>query len=537
MALLNISIPIPDERITFKKAREGKARYVYHVVKRYRNKHGTPTAKEMMIGKEDPDRQGRMMPNENFTKYYPMPHDVISLAPKNDVWEAGHMAFFKMRAEKIGLVSALERAFPAMYEELLLIAIYMACEGNVMMNMDYFLQSSLVPRNLVVSPQRTSDVFAELTVDKQMAFFSIWKDSALREGETVAYDVTSLSTYADLPLAEYGYNRDRESLPQLNVGVLYGTDSDLPISFFLYSGSLVDKVFFSKMLQHCESMSIEEVFYVLDRGFLTQSNLTFLKDRGIDFLMAVPKSQKIYKTVMQEESSRLRRSACHIRGGNCYGTQRSMEIHGEPYALYIYLNTKSAADEEMTLFSHIDRLEEELKAMKKPASLSRYKKYYKVEGKKEAVIQGYERDHEKIDEALALLGVFAYLSNKENLTAEEALKLYARRDLVEKAFDRLKNELDHDRFLTHNHSTTTGKSFVSFLSLILWSDLTSTMRNKPKLEKTVGRLIKELRTVKRIDRGEISMLLQPLTKKQKDILEAFDIPIDDFIEQILSVKV
>ncbi len=47
--------------------------------------------------------------------------------------------------------------------------------------------------------------------------------------EYVAYDVTSISTQAHgVEEAEWGYNRDKERLPQVNFGMYYGEESRLP---------------------------------------------------------------------------------------------------------------------------------------------------------------------------------------------------------------------------------------------------------------------------------------------------------------------
>lgn len=538
MALINISIPIPEKKISYKKDSKGNVKYVYHVLGHRRNKNGTPTCDEVIVGKIDPDRQGRMIPNENFRKYYPMPSDVIDLASSRFVWDAGHVVALKMRAKAIGLLKSLKTIFPDKYEDIFYTALYMACEGNVMMNIDNFLQNTLTPKNISLSSQKTSELFSSITKQDQMKFFSMWKNYAMKNNETVAYDVTSLSTYADLPLAENGYNRDKEYLPQLNVGLLYATDSNLPISFFLYSGSVVDKVFLTTMMEYSKSLGIDDIFYVLDRGFITKENLEYIKKEQIEFLVAVPKSQKNYNDTMREASVTLRSSRNHISGTNCYGVRKDIVINGEKFSLYIYLNTKSASEEESTLYSHIDRLEDELKELKKPMSMSRYSKYYKIKTKKEVQLESFERDHEKITDILSMLGVFAFLSNHSTMTPQEALHIYSRRDFIEKAFDNLKNELDNDRMLTHNEKTTDGKSFVSFLSLIMWSDLQRTINNNDKkVEKTIQRVLEALKMIRRIDNENLSMLLQPLTKKQKDILEALEIDQKIFVDKILNTKV
>ena len=70
------------------------------------------------------------------------------------------------------------------------------------------------------------------------------------EKSYVAYDVTSISTHFDIIVqAEWGYNQDGEALVQLNVGMLYGILSKLPLYYALYNGSIPDKRHFVYMMR------------------------------------------------------------------------------------------------------------------------------------------------------------------------------------------------------------------------------------------------------------------------------------------------
>jgi transposase len=149
-------------------------------------------------------------------------------------------------------------------------------------------------------------------------------------------------------------------------------------------------------------------------------------------------------------------------------------------------------------------------------------------------IEEFERNHEKITEMIEGSGMFCLLSNTQEMNAEEALRVYGRRDMVEKAFENLKNNVDYDRFLTHTAKTTEGKAFVAFLSLILWSDLAN--HGKGSGEKSIGRLVKQLGTIKRTNYGSGCSLLQPLTRQQQAILAAFAIEPEEFIQGILCFK-
>ena len=87
-------------------------------------------------------------------------------------------------------------------------------------------------------------------------------------------------------------------------------------------------------------------------------------------------------------------------------------------------------------------------------------------------------------------GFQALLSNRVK-DPVEALRRYRDKDVVEKSFDDLKNQLDMKRLRMHSSKATDGRLFVQFIALILMSGLRKEMR-KSKLIKnyTVRELLK-----------------------------------------------
>jgi transposase len=472
-----------------------------------------------------------MIPNDRFQEFYPMPKDVIPLTAPRQVLAAGQIALLWQRAKDLGMTELLEDIFPGQARELLSAAIYMACEGNVMMNLDIFVKESLLSGKVSLNSQRSSELFAAISDEQRLSFFTKWIARHKKKEQALAYDVTSISSYGDLTKAEYGYNRDKENLPQLNIGLIHGSKTDLPLCYTLYSGSIVDKAFFPYMLELGDLLDINDLFYILDRGFLSQDNLSFAAENELNFLIAAPKSQKIYREALLAAASEIHHSRYYIPNTRCYGLKKTIAIDDRSYALYCYLNLSSAADEEAIIYQHLDKLAAELDKQMSPVSLSRYNKYYDVR-RNDSPIAEYAINHEKVNEIISLAGMFCLLSNTADLTAQEALAIYGQRDMVEKAFQDLKNNIDNKRFLTQSDRTTEGKTFVAFLSLILWSDLAR--HGKGCNEKSIGRILKQLSTIKRVNYETGCSLLQALTKKQKDILTAFGIEPEQFVQDIID---
>ena len=78
---------------------------------------------------------------------------------------------------------------------------------------------------------------------------------------------------------EWGYNRDGESLPQVNLGLLYEEPSSLPLFYKQYSGSIPDVRTLQNMVEILEWLELSKALFVLDRGFFSSYNLKSMNER------------------------------------------------------------------------------------------------------------------------------------------------------------------------------------------------------------------------------------------------------------------
>ena len=60
-----IKVDLPENKITITKSGENGIKYVYYILKSYRNKKGQPTGKTISIGKYD-EKENKLIPNDNF---------------------------------------------------------------------------------------------------------------------------------------------------------------------------------------------------------------------------------------------------------------------------------------------------------------------------------------------------------------------------------------------------------------------------------------------------------------------------------------
>lgn len=111
----------------------------------------------------------------------------------------------------------------------------------------------------------------------------------------------------------------------------------------------------------------------------------------------------------------------------------------------------------------------------------------------------------------------------------EALLIYRDKDVVEKSFDDLKNQLDMKRLRMHSSEAVDGRLFIQFIALIYMSALRKEMRRSRLIERyTVRELLQEMETLTKVKfSGKYGHILTEVTKPQREILEGLNVAIPD----------
>ncbi len=106
----------------------------------------------------------------------------------------------------------------------------------------------------------------------------------------------------------------------------------------------------------------------------------------------------------------------------------------------------------------------------------------------------------------------------------ECLTFYRERDIVEKEFKIMKNDIQSLPLNTNKDSTTRGFVFVYFIGLIIRMRLLSMMRETKIIEDyTVESLHLELEKIRKIELQNGEVIVTELTRKQKEIIEKMNL--------------
>jgi len=231
MALdISKKVPLPQRGIIKYKSKD--AIYVYYITRVYRNEKGKPTNDRVSIGKID-DETGMLIPNRNYYEVYA--RDEQFKQPEiESIKSCGVTYLIDGLLNELGLTGIMKKKFPKYADQIIALAEYMLCEGNVMSYYEDWYDEVYPHGNIKLSSGDISRIFQAIDYKSKMDFFRTWI-YARNQSEYIAYDVTSISSYATgIDALEWGYNRDKESLPQLNFAMYYGQQSMLPLYYCVY---------------------------------------------------------------------------------------------------------------------------------------------------------------------------------------------------------------------------------------------------------------------------------------------------------------
>lgn len=531
--------------------RVGKYTYLYESVS-FRDEFGRPRNKKTKIGKVDP-KTGRTIYTPEYMERAAREGILISeqkptvtpseLAPRELTREIlssvrfyGSYYLISRVAEKIGLLAALSKTLPKTWEQILHLAYFMVATGDPLMYCADWLSQTAVEDTRSLTSQRISELFSEILESDRHCFYHAWM-SHVREIDYIALDITSISSYSELmQLFEWGYNRDHEALKQINMCMLFGETTQLPIYQTIYQGSLKDVSTLQTTLKEVTKLWPDVTpKIVMDKGFFSTKNIQsmLLHEQpevqwAYSFLIAVPFTSGYAKKLVDSEKkdidsieNTILTSEGAIRGVH---KLRSWPEIGPKLHTMIYFNPVKAQKEKNELYAYVTELKQLAQTDPENKKLQAEFDRYLIVRRSSLHEDGYTINirKEMLDEKLKTTGWLVLISNDIH-DAQKAIAVYRSKDFVEKGFDRLKNALDLYRLRVHDDERAQNKVFCGFIALILASAIDKCMKDKKLYSKyTMTEMLRKVAQLKMATvNGE--RIFQPLSKEQSAIFKAFDV--------------
>lgn len=509
--------------------------YAYQSTSYWDKEKQQSRAKRTLIGRVDKET-GEIVPTDGRNKKKKESSEPIKRGPvpvqntSRSFYGATYL--FDAIGEKLGIIEDLKQCFPDTYKQILSIAYYLLLEDkNPLYRFEKWGSLHKHPYGKNITSQRSSELFASISEEQKNMFFRL-QGKRRTEKEYWAYDTTSISSYSEcLRQVQYGVNKEDDSLPQINLALVFGESSNLPFYYRKLAGNIPDSKTIKKLIEDLDLLGFSKVKLVLDRGFYSADNINdFYKDHR-KFLVGVKTSLSFIKKELDIIHDDFRSFENYSEKYELYHRSVLTKWHytqERPYKgdtitdrkqLYIhyYYNIDRAADEEKAFDRKLISLKQELESgIRVPEHENQYKKYFDIKTTPKRGVQ-VKVNEEAIKKAKRYYGFFVLVTN-EKMDAITALEIYRNKDVIEKAFGNLKERLNMRRTLVSSEQSLDGKLFVEFIALIYLSYIKKQMQDHDLFKTyTISSALDKLDVIECFEQPGHKLSVGEILEKQKEL--------------------
>jgi len=501
--------------------------YVYSVESYWDKEKKAPRNKQVCLGKLDPET-GEVIPSKRRRKIAERAVSAPGVSVTSRV--AGPFLLLEELTGKHGIRGLLKKCFSEDYEFILSLVYYIVHKGAALSRAETWGASCLHPFGKAISSQRISELLARLSEDERQHFLALWLER-VQENDWLCYDITSVSSYArHNEYTQFGYNRDGDSLKQINLAMLFGQKSRLPAHYRRFPGSISDVSTLKTTVKSLDYLGAGGMHFVLDRGFYSLANIDELFARKHKFTIALPTGRKWIRKLLDKHCDKIASPASYVM----VGEDEALYVASEFYKwgkkrhrswVHIFYNAERAACDFDRFTRQLIRCRVKLLAGQSVDDVDDdLRRYLIVKETPKRGLQVKFNEDEIRNSRKKYCGFFCILSN-EIKDANEALRVYRDKDVVENCFDDLKNHMDMKRLRVHTAPTMDGRLFLQFLALIYVSSIRAEIRKNEKLKHlTVRRVMEEMETLVEIKyANRYGQVFTETTPTQRRIMKLFGV--------------
>jgi transposase len=447
--------------------------------------------------------------------------------------QMGERLIIEKAVKRTGINPYLVKAFGRDDAQSILdLASYILCTGSPLSTSEYWMESH---GKKIIPSERISELLHRLNEDAIHTFLGPWM-AKHGTGKSLCYDISSVSSYAKHNhYIEWGFNRDREKLPQINIALLSAKTTDLPLWFSPLPGSMNDSRTLQETVIKLKKLNVAPSVFIMDRGFYSQENLDFVARNGIKFIIPVPQIVKwTHPLIQQTRSQMMSNVSGYIRKDN--GTIIESVTHYTPLPdgsrawLHIYHDDEIGMQSKQAFMRHYSECYDELQSGELVnAHKDFYKEFFELgyKTKNGQKIKAIKKPETYFDEHF--FGYWCIYTNAEK-DARTALEHYRERNGIEQLFDDLKNELDCQRIRVHSNSAMYGRLFIQFIALTLLTSIRKVIEEKgssfSKYAKSYRDVLRRVAAFSMVKfKGRYKPVYTTPTKGAGLIFEAFEIDV------------
>ena len=501
--------------------------YVYSVHSYWDKEKKRPANKQVCLGKLNKET-GELIPsnrNKTIAKR-------AALAPEVTVRAqvAGTYMLLEKLTSQTGLYSMLKKCFPEIHAEILSMVYFIVQKGLPLSHCEPWSVGHLHPYDAPLMTQRISELLRCINENDRQRFLSLWL-SKIMEHDYLCYDITSVSSYAERnEYLKYGYNRDQETLPQINLAMLFGQKSRLPAYYRRMPGNITDVATLKTTMKSLDFLGASGMHFVLDRGFYSEQNIDELFDRRHKFTIALPSGRKWVENIVDKYTDTIQSPTNYLKNDDSESLFVKTVLHkwgknSKRSYMHIYFNDRQAAAEFDRFTNEMLQYKEEVETNERIKEHEEYyQRYLIIKETPKRGIKVLFNDGEIRKSRKRYAGFFCILSNeiKDALTA---LRICRGKEVVENSFDDLKNQLDMKRLRIHSSAAMDARLFLQFLALIYICQIRNVIQNDKILRNlTVREVMEDMETLVQIKYSHrYGQLLTETNPIQRKIMAAFGV--------------
>ena len=305
MLLKDVRVKRPSD--TKIQTRNG-TRYVYHVVNRKYIKNKQYNIEDRkMIGKMVDEEW--MIPNEAFSEYYTDVTIEMALPNKSDTLKIGAFLVIQKVMEDLEITDLLDATFGKWSAFISDIVSYVLCSGSsVFQYYQNYMRSHPGLESKLYDDTQISRLFKEEDLKECIDTFLIGWNQINKDSSCIYinYDSTNFNSYAKgIELTNFGHPKVDEGLPQFNLSYSVRQTDTTPLFYELYEGSINDISQFAWMIEMAKEYGYKKIGFLLDRGYISEKNITKMRKEGYEFILMLKENQNICKEAWLEKSPSL----------------------------------------------------------------------------------------------------------------------------------------------------------------------------------------------------------------------------------------
>ena len=373
------------------------------------------------------------------------------------------------------IIANLKKIFPDDYQQLIVLAFLRLTYTSTFKNAPMLYQTSHLSdqyQEIKLSSKSIADFLKHIGNKRQdiLKFMQLFQT-----GKYVLFDATNIfSKSQNMDINHLGYNSDDKFEPQINLMYSFNAADRSPAYYRVIPGNIRE---ISAFKISVEEIGLENTLVIADKGFSSESNISFLEQEKLSYLIPLRRNNKLieYKNFNDEDY---------------------FIFKGRPIWFYSYYVDSRKV---------IVYLDERLKTDETKVYLNLLENGY----------EDYTLEVFKIKRSK--FGTFAVITNTE-LSEKEAYEHYKSRLEIETMFNALKNTLDADKTYMQGESQLETWFFINHIALQLYYRLFNRLKQAELLNKYSPQdILLHLSQVKKIKLNGVWKVAEINSKVQKII--------------------